>query len=103
MHSGCVSQLGRSALHLAAHAGRLETCEFLLLNGACADTETNVGDWVRVCDCRPRCSAAAVRTPVPPVARLLLLAYVLQTGETALMTAMEEGHTEVAITIRVRA
>ena len=25
----------------------------------------------------------------------------LQTGETALMTAMEEGHTEVAITIRV--
>ncbi len=39
---GLHGQLGRSALHIAAHSGRLETCEFLLLNGACADTETNV-------------------------------------------------------------
>ncbi len=155
-----VVQMGRTALHVAAHAGRLEVCEFLLLMGACADTETNVsrgpviargggaawgragGCWVAQCGplaarvsyahgawsypVRQRQQQQQGRTrggervgvAMGPRAHDRFIRHRalpdcgccapwncwvgLQTGETALMNAMEEGHTEVAITIRVR-
>jgi hypothetical protein len=37
----CV-QVGRTALHIAALNGVVDLCEFLILNGSCADVETNV-------------------------------------------------------------